>query len=221
MEVKVFIVIPAYNEEKHIFEVVKGARKYGKVIVVDDGSQDATAELAREAGALVLKLSRNKGKGYAMRVGARRALELGADAVVFMDGDGQHRPEDVPKFVEAVREGAEVVLGQRVGGKMPMIKKIGNWGLQQMFFLLFGRSVKDTQCGFKAFPARVLEGLEWKENGYFVDTEIAAMASRQGLRVAFVEIPAIYHDPKKGTTVWDGIKIGWEMVKLRLMKYGD
>ena len=219
MEVKVFIVIPAYNEEKHIFEVVKGARKYGKVIVVDDGSQDATAELAREAGALVLKLSRNKGKGYAMRVGARRALELGADAVVFMDGDGQHRPEDVPKFIEGLKH-SEAVVSKRVGGgRMPLIKRIGNWGIVNMFKLLFGSDPGDMLSGFRAFRKDALEKVWWKSDGYLVETEVTILSRIHHIKRSEVKIPIIYHQKGKGTGVWDGIKIGAQMVALWLRSF--
>lgn len=212
---KTVIVIPAKDEEKRVGEVVKGAKKYGDVFVVDDGSNDRTSDVAREAGAKVFRLSKNKGKGYALRIGVKKALETKPDYVVMIDGDGQHRFEDIPKFLEKLRD-YEIVFGQRTGGNMPPIKKVGNWGLHQIFSLLFGSRITDTQCGFKAFRADALKKVHWKSERYFVDTEIAAASSK--FRVSVVEIPIIYHDKYKGTTIFDGIVIGYRMLKLKFGK---
>jgi len=215
------VVIPARNEEKTVVNVVKEAGKYvDLVIVVDDGSSDRTAEKAAEAGAKVLKLNRNKGKGYAMRVGAKKALEMGADIVIFMDADGQHRPEDLPRFIEALKK-ADAVFGQRKCGKMPLIKKIGNWGIGKLFMLLFGKEPGDMLCGFKAFKKEVLKKIWWRSNDYFVETEITARAILKNLKIKRVEIPIIYREPSKGTTVIDGLKIGAKMLLLRLRLLGD
>ncbi len=208
-------VIPAYNEEGRVGKVVSSTKKFvNAVIVVDDGSTDGTAREAKKAGARVIRLVKNLGKGHALREGVMRAKKLGGE-IVMLDADGQHRPKDIPKLLKRL-ESADIVFGQRIGGKMPLIKRFGNWSLQRLFNLLFGGAIKDTQCGFKAVKPGVIEKIMWNSNGYFVDTEIAARASYNRLKIAQVTIPVIYHDPKKGTGVWDGIKIGVNMIWLRL-----
>ena len=213
---KIAVVIPARNEEEHIAEVVRGARKHAdQVIVVDDGSVDRTAEEASCAGARVLKLSKNKGKGYAMRVGAERALSGGAGVIVFMDGDGQHRPEDIPVFLKGL-EDADAVFGNREGGDMPLIKRFGNRGIGLLFRILFKHYPKDMLCGFKAFRADALKKVWWQSDGYFVETEITAKSFVKGLRIRRVDIPIIYKDVAKGTSVLDGLIIGLKMILLKL-----
>jgi glycosyltransferase involved in cell wall biosynthesis len=201
---KIFIIIPAYNEEKYIEAVVKGAKKYGRVLVVDDGSIDKTSENAKKAGATVYKLSRNKGKGFALRLGAKKAVEQGAEILVFIDGDGQHRPEDIPKFLQALKE-KDIAFGSRKSGNMPLVKKIGNWGLNLMFNLFFGGDAGDLLCGFRAVRKDSMEKIIWKEDGYNVEVEISAKAK--------IESPAVYLDSRKGTDVFDGITMGFSILK--------
>jgi len=215
MKEKVVVIIPAMNEARHIAGVVKGVRKkYKHVIVVDDGSVDTTAELARRAGARVVSLPKNMGKGFAMRLGAIEALNDGADVVVFMDGDGQHRAEDIARFLEAIVE-REIVFGKRMPGKMPFIKKVGNWFLRQEFKILFHHEPGDLLCGFKAVRGSTLEKIMWKADGYFVETEIAARAGIEKVNAGYIEIPCIYLEPGKGTTVKDGVNLGLKMLKLK------
>jgi glycosyltransferase involved in cell wall biosynthesis len=201
-------VVPAKDEEGNVGDVVRGvAGHVDLVVVVDDGSTDNTGEEAREAGALVLKLSKNKGKGYALRKGVERALKEGADALVFIDADGQHRPGDVPRFLEALEE-SDIVFGQREGGDpMPPVKRLGNWGLNLLFRVLFGYHMEDTQCGFRAVKASAVPDIMWQSDGYFVDTEVAARAGMAGLETRQVAIETRYLDASKGTGVADGFRI--------------
>ncbi|MBR9680177.1 MAG: glycosyltransferase family 2 protein [Candidatus Altiarchaeota archaeon] len=208
-------IIPAKNEEKHISDVVKQTKKYvDLVMVIDDGSADNTAELARAAGAKVVKLSKNMGKGYAVRIGVERAAMEKAEIIVLIDGDGQHNPDDIPKLLKDLDD-ADIVFGQRKGGKMPIIKRFGNWFLQRMFDLLFGYFLEDTQCGFRAFRTVIMQKIMWKSKGYFMDTEIAARAGTNKLRINKTEIPIVYHNPIKGTGILDGLEIGVKMLWLR------
>lgn len=215
---KVVVVIPAMNEEKHIRDIAAGARKCArKVIVVDDGSTDRTAELARKARAEVIRIPKNMGKGFALRLGVIEALNMRADIVVIMDGDGQHRPEDIEKFVNVIKDGYDAAYGQRMGkGKMPLIKIVGNKGIAFMFRLLFGFWPGDILCGFKAFTADAAKAVLWKSDGYSVEPEI--MAKSKNISFARVPIPTIYIDKFKGTTVKDGLKLGADMVKLKLRR---
>lgn len=204
-------VIPAYNEESMIGEVVKGAKKYvNKVIVVDDGSTDKTAEIARKAGADVKKHVINCGVGAAISTGMEFALMHKADIVVTIDADGQHKPEDIPRMIEPIRKGeADVTIGARMGReKMPLAKRVGNKALNKITKLAYGVECSDTQCGFRAFSRRAAEILkEIESDGYGFASEMVGKIKKNNLRMADVPIETLYIDKKKGTTIIDGFKI--------------
>ncbi len=214
---EVFIVIPAFNEEKTIGEVVKKAKKYGRVVVVDDGSTDATAEEARKAGAdFVLRNRVNMGKGFALK----KAFEFlkpklnPEDVVITMDADLQHDPALIPEFVKAVRNGAEMVIGNRTFGRMPFHRKLANLAISVVIALLFKVPFGDTQSGFRAYSGRLLKDIEFEAKDYFVDTELYIKACRAAKKVSFVNIPAKYFDEWKGTSLFDGIKIGFKTLAM-------
>ena len=117
------IVIPAYNEEKNIEWIVRECKKYGSVIVVDDNSRDKTPELAKHAGASVIRHPVNRGLGAALRSGFEKAIEMNSDIVITIDADGQHNPKDIPRFVETLNNGYDFVLGRRDLRKYPLRKK--------------------------------------------------------------------------------------------------
>jgi len=214
---KVLIIIPAHNEENHVGNVVRGAKKYGQVIVVDDGSTDNTSGTAYEAGAKVFKLSKNRGKGYALRFGAKKAIEMGANTLVFMDADEQHNPEDIPKFLKKYYESENIVFGQRQGeGKMPFIKKIGNWGIGFLFKSLFKEDPKDMLCGFKTMNKDSFEKIIWKHDGYEVEIEMLVNILKNKLKIEYVDIPIVYLDRKKGTTIKDGVSIVKNIIKIKM-----
>ncbi len=149
--------MPAYNEERHIAEVVRGAREFGlKTLVVDDASADATVERARVAGAEVVRHDRNHGKGVALATGFAWAREHGFTAAVTLDGDGQHDPAEIPLFIDcAERTGAHIVVGsrflQRDGGirLMPPHRKVTNWFMSRVLSGMAGTRLTDTQSGFR------------------------------------------------------------------------
>ena len=126
------IVIPAFNEEKTVSWVVKRAKRYGRVVVVDDCSRDDTAALAKKAGALVIRHSHNQGLGSALRSGFRQALKMNADIIITIDADGQHNPRDIPRFISALNAGYDFVLGNRDLRKYPLRKKFGNFFLNRI-----------------------------------------------------------------------------------------
>ncbi len=216
--VKVFAVVPARNEEKHVAGVVKAARKFvDEVIVVDDGSRDSTAETAKRAGAIVLSHPVNMGLGFSLRTGAEAALKLGADAIVTIDGDGQHDAEEIPKLLRALAAGNDVAIGTRHEKKdMPFLKRLGNRFIFEMQRVLFGSSVRDTQSGFRAFKASAWPKLCWNSWGYAVSSEIVKNVGLHKLRYAEVPIKTIYREEYKGTQVIDGLKIAITMVFWRL-----
>lgn len=218
----VFAVIPAYNEEKNIVSVVKGLKKQvKKVIVVDDGSTDRTRQLAQRAGATLVNIKKNQGKGNAMRLGAKKAIEMGAEAVFFLDSDGQHDPLDLRKFKDGLKD-ADAVFGYRAG-KKPWFKKIGNGLADFGFAILFGRRIKDVLCGYRAFKAGKIPC--WRENRYFVEIEMAELAVRGGLKIKQVPVKTTY--PKnvhrsltgigyKGMNIWHSLETVWKLLSLRI-----
>src|SRR5512147_1986690 len=124
---KILTVIPANNEAGGITPVIQGARAHLPVLVVDDGSKDATSQVARAAGADVLRQEPNQGKGQALKTGFRRALELGYDAVLTMDADGQHDPAEIPAFLERFSAGqGDLIIGARDYRLMPIVRRCSN-----------------------------------------------------------------------------------------------
>jgi len=202
---RVIAVIPAYNEEKTIFEAVKRAKKQVNVVlVVDDGSSDKTSELAKRAGAVVLKNPENHGCGYSKRLGIKEAIKMGADIIVTLDADLQHRPEDIPRFVEKIEEGYDFVLGRRDIKKYPLIKKIGNFGLNFLTNLLSGTRLQDTESGFKAFTNKTAQKMNLTAERYAIEAEIAYEVGRNKLKYTTIPIESPRY--RSGVTVMHGIK---------------
>jgi glycosyltransferase involved in cell wall biosynthesis len=185
------------------------------IIVVDDGSSDQTAEVARAQGARVFRHVVNLGKGAALTTGCRAAIELGCDLVAVMDADGQHQPRDLPKFIEPIQSGrADITIGvRRLTRQMPVAMRLGNWGLSGAFRWLVGMKIGDTQCGLRAFSASVYPLISWTATDYSVETEMLIRAARAHLRIEQIEIEVVYHDRYKGTTVTDGFKIFGDMLR--------
>lgn len=193
---KVCALIPAFNEAATVGRVVSGAGAHvAQVLVVDDGSTDRTADLARDAGATVVRLERNEGKGTALRAGLSHVLRTDVTHVLFMDADLQHPPEEIPRLVgEAARSGAAMVIGERVflRGRMPASRYwanvIGSWSLAR----LMGVDLKDTQSGFRLVRADVLRTLQLEARGYEFETELVVKLARRRARIAGVPVPAVY-----------------------------
>jgi len=186
--------------------------------VVDDGSSDRTAEIARRKGAEVLVHQKNLGLGAALRSGFRRALELGADAVVTFDADGQHDAKDVRRLVEALGE-ADAVVGVRKSLGIPLHKKFGNFALNVLTFMLTG-IYTDSQSGSRALSRRALQKLVIKGNRYEVSSEIILRVSQMGLKWKEVPVTCYYppHAKVKGTTILSGIRIFLKLLSLKLAK---
>ena len=213
----VIAIIPAYNESDHIAKVISDVKKYvDKVIVVDDGSKDNTYDKAKSAD-FALKHIINLGKGAAMKTGIEKAMQLHSDTIIIIDGDGQHNPADIPRLLKELKEkNFDIVVGARsFNEKMPIVFRLGNFGLKTIFHLLFHANVIDTQSGFRAIRADVVPKILWESNRYAVETEMLARAGRNHLKLGEIPIDTVYHDTVKGTTVWDGIKIGMYMIKWR------
>src|SRR3989338_1290449 len=154
----VFLVIPAYDEAESVGKVLSSLKKAGfsRIIVVDDGSKDATAEVARNGGAVTISHIVNRGLGGALGTGIQAALRLGAEYIVTCDADGQHAPEDVEKVALSLSSGeADAVIGSRMLSPdgMPFYRRVGNFCLNIATFILFGVWVTDSQSGLRGFTA--------------------------------------------------------------------
>ena len=197
---KVCALIPAFDEAATVGRVVAGALAHvSRVVVVDDGSEDGTREVAAAAGAEVLRLPRNSGKGTAIRAGLAHVLAGDATHVVFMDADMQHRPEEIPALVaEAAATGAAMVVGERVFVRdlMPASRYwanvIGSWALAT----LMGVDLRDTQSGFRLVRTDDLRALTLQATGYEFETELVVKLARRHARIARVPIAAVYAGEK-------------------------
>lgn len=211
------VVVAAYNEEKYLGDVLQETKKICKdIIVVDDGSSDKTADIAEKAGVVVVRHTKNKGKGVAVKTGCAHALKKGFDEIILMDADGQHDPKDIPRFLEALKD-KDIVFGyRRYTKEMPVVFRFGNWCINMACWMLFGLKLHDTQCGYRAFRSDVYEKIKWKACRYSMESEMIANAGKARLRYTEIPIKTVYNDHRKGTTVLDGIKIVLDMIRMRL-----
>ncbi len=201
MSRKFCCIIPAYNEEKRISEVVAGVRGViPDVIVIDDGSGDATAALAEKTGAHVIRHAQNRGKGMALRTGISHALEQGYDAVMTVDGDGQHAPAEIAGFLAAyAADRGDIIIGTRLWDKaaIPLYRYIPN----QIGIFCISRAagcrIDDTQSGFRLYKREVLETVQLETTGFETETEVLIKAGKAGFRIHSMPVTAIYQSDYK------------------------
>jgi glycosyltransferase involved in cell wall biosynthesis len=192
-------IIPAFGEARFIGTVVRGVLEHiGHVIVVDDHSPDQTAEVAREAGAEVILHPKNLGKGAAIKTGLARAAD-GFNFFLFMDGDGQHDPAEIPKFLtQASATQAHLVVGNRMCNvaTMPMIRRWTNKFMSWQIGRLCRRDLPDSQCGYRMARYELLPLLHESSDGFAFETENLLLAARNGFQIEFVPIRTIYRDER-------------------------
>lgn len=216
-------VIPAYNEATQIADVIKNTSAFvDRIVVVDDGSRDDTARIAREAGATVIQHPINRGLGATLGTGIKAARQLGGEVIITLDADGQHLPHEIPLFIEAIRErGHDAVLGSRMielKGNMPlkrrMYQRIGNL----LTYMLFGLFVSDSQSGFRAFSGSAADVLEIRTDRMEVSSEIVAEIRRRAFNWTEVPITAVYTDYSlsKGQSFTVGVKTALKLILHRL-----
>ncbi len=189
---KVYLVVPAFNESKVIYDVINEIKDagYENIIVVDDGSCDDTfKEASRHGDVIVLKHFLNRGKGAAVKTGIEAAKILGADAIVTIDADGQHDPANISKMLDLIKDGHDVVLGSRLKDPkgMPKYKIVHNHIGNLCVWALFGLWVTDSQSGFRAYSKKAIDSIETKTDRYEYDSEIIREIYRNNLK--FVEVP--------------------------------
>ncbi len=214
----VVAVVPAFQAESSVEKVVRGLYPYcDRVIVVNDGSFDRTAEVARSAGAEVVSHDTNQGLGRALRTGFAAALDGPGDVIVTLDSDGQHSPEDVELVIERlIDDHCEIVIGSRLTDRsqwhrFPRLRLVGNLVLTWMTNVAAGRrATTDSQSGYRAFLRRVLEETELTSDRMAISSEIVVAAVEKGFRIAEVPIAATYGEEISYQRFFsDPSSIGW------------
>jgi glycosyltransferase involved in cell wall biosynthesis len=216
-------VIPAYQDEKHIGDIVRRTRaQLDQVLVVDDGSSDQTAQRAREAGSEVIVHNQNRGKGDAIKTGLEHWLDREATWVVLLDSDGQHLPEEIERFLMAAASSAHrtFLIGNRMNNLtgMPFVRRVVNRYMSRQISRVCKQEIPDTQCGFRMLDHQLIPQLLGGGNRFEYETEVLIIASRKGYRVESVPITTVYSDEvSKIHPVRDAIrflKLMWRYRKL-------
>ncbi len=195
MNSDICIVIPAYNASQTIGDVVARALRHCHVIVADDGSEDNTAQVAGNAGAEVIRIEKNQGKGNALRELFLRAMDAGYSAVITMDADGQHDPDEVPLFLrEHERYPDAIIVGSRMKDKDLIPARRYNAMRIARFYISYAANqfIEDTQCGFRLYPLSIIEKINLVTERYVTETEILMKAGDSGYRIRFIPVKAIY-----------------------------
>jgi glycosyltransferase involved in cell wall biosynthesis len=187
-------VIPAYQEGPRIGAVVRATVAFLPVVVVDDGSADDTAEQAERAGAIVVRQVPNQGKGAALRTGFRFALDHAVEAVVTLDADGQHDPDEIPHFCEAFeRAHPGLVIGRRDFAAMPVVRRVSNSIGRLILSTAIGRDIPDNQSGYRLIGSPLMRALlDSREQGFEFEVEMIARCIALELPIAWVPVRTIY-----------------------------
>ncbi len=210
-------VIPALDASQTLAGVVRGIRQaLGDVyvVVIDDGSHDQTAAVARSCADHVVRFAGNRGKGAALRAGMRVATALGSPTVLTVDADGQHDPRCAPALLAAL-DRADLVVGVRArrGSPMPWHRRVSNAVSAAAVSMCAGCDIADSQSGYRAFRPERLAALEPRGDRYEYETDLLIQAARAGLRIAWVRIPTIYGAPSHFRPLRDSMRIAQTMVR--------
>jgi glycosyltransferase involved in cell wall biosynthesis len=191
--------IPAFNEERTIASVILEAKKYSDVVIVcDDGSNDLTADIAEELGAVVIRHEKNRGKGWALRTIFETSIKFNPDVVVSIDADGQHDPKEIPQLIKPLISGqSDVVLGNRYAAqrayKIPRYREFGLSIIDWLNRRANRSNVQDSQNGFRAYNSKALKVISsFKSNGYSAESEQIILATKVGLRIAEIPVSTKY-----------------------------
>lgn len=220
---KIFAIIPAFNEEKNIVQVVKNTKNFiSNIIVVDDGSKDNTYKILKDNfnnEITILRHEINLGKGAAMKTGCDAALLLGAETIIMIDGDGQHSPNDIDRLLYKLKDDKlDIVFGIRQFDKnMPFMKIFGNKFLSSCINIFSNVRLEDTQSGFRAFTAEAYKKIRWVSTDYSVESEMIVRTGKHNLKYGSEIIQTIYKDNHKGTTPIDGVIIFFNLLKWRFL----
>jgi glycosyltransferase involved in cell wall biosynthesis len=215
----VIVVIPTYNEGNNIGSVIlRMAKSHVKMIVVDDGSSDDTAMIAEAAGASVLRLETNQGKGAALNAGFQAARLLDPDVIVTFDGDGQHLVNDLPAVIQPVLNGqADIVIGSRYlqpSSRVPQHRVLGHLFFNMLMKITSGVSVTDSQSGYRAFSRRAYNADIFQSTNFSVESEMQFLAREHSLKIAEVPITIHYNNKPKRSVIGQGREVLNGVLKL-------
>jgi len=220
----VAVIIPALNAAKSIGPIIAGAKEHvERVVVIDDGSSDGTGDVARAAGAIVIRHEVNRGKGGALKSGFLWALEQKLDGVITLDADGQHLPRQIPEFIEHRRAtGADLIIGGRAhlfGGMLPrrrMANRFSAWAVAKAS----RTKIQDSQSGFRFYSSRVLREIPLRSEGFDMETEVIIRAGVRGLRVEQIPIDLGFVDGLSTShykPLMDTFRIAWTGFRARFL----
>ena len=192
-------VIPAYQDEKHIGDIVRRTReRLDHVLVIDDGSSDQTAQRAREAGAEVIVHDQNRGKGEAIKTGLGQGIDREVAWVILLDSDGQHLPEEIDQFLSAAASVTRPTffIGNRMNdvARMPFIRRVVNRCMSSQISRVCGQRIPDTQCGFRMVHRQIVPELLGGGHRFDYETEVLIITSRKGYPIESVPITTVYSD---------------------------
>lgn len=192
-------IIPAYNVAATIAQVIEGVQCWidaARIVVIDDGSTDGTAQIAQGTGVVVLRNPINQGKGAALKRGFGHACDQLFDAVITLDGDCQHDPAEIPRFIDCYfKTEADLILGDRTGdfSRMPLDRRFSNKMTSLIISLITGKRVRDSQSGYRLIKTDVLKRITLVSQRYETESELLVKALRQGFAIAHVPIRTIYN----------------------------
>ena len=216
-------IIPALNAERTIAPVVVEARRHIEpVLVIDDGSSDATGEVARAVGATVISHQKNRGKGAALKSGFAWALDRGLEAVITLDADGQHLASEIPTFINAYREtGADLIIGGRshLFEQMVARRRAANRFSALCISIASGARVTDSQSGFRLYSARLLRSVKPRTDGFDMESEVIVRAGRRGLGIVTIPIELGFVNGISTShykPLQDTVRIAWTVIRTRL-----
>ena len=222
MTEKIAVIIPALNAERTLPAVVVAARtELEPVIVIDDGSHDATGKVAQEVGAIVLRHDVNRGKGGALKTGFAWALEHGFDGVITLDADGQHLAREIPKFLrEREAGGADLIIGGRshLFDEMLPRRRMANRFSAACISIAAGHQVTDSQSGFRFYSAHLLRNLQLRTDGFDMESEVIVRAGRRGFGIVTIPIDLGFVDgiaTSHYKPLQDTLRIAWTVMRAR------
>ncbi|MDO8536372.1 MAG: glycosyltransferase family 2 protein [Candidatus Omnitrophota bacterium] len=213
------VLIPSYNEARTIGAITKELKSRGMTVyVVDDGSIDKTADIARAQGAVVVIHDKNKGKGASLIEGFKHIIKKDFDVVLVMDGDGQHSIDDIDSFFKKMNEtGADIVIGNRMLDtvSMPLVRRITNRMMSRIISKMCGQVIPDTQCGFKLMKRSVLDGIKFEFSNFEIESEILFKAAKKGLKIESVPVKTVYLDEtSKIKPIFDTVRFISFLIKM-------